>query len=89
MSRQRRPFSRRIRQKPTAVMILSTAVATPGFAKDGGHHYQDFPGAYKSMTNSSFDVGQARAERNIQNFGFSGRDRSYPGWWDANLAPSN
>jgi hypothetical protein len=69
----------------TAVMILSAAVATPGFAKDSAHHFR---GAYNSMTDSSFAVAPTRAERNIQNFGFSGRDRSYPGGWDPDLTPS-
>jgi hypothetical protein len=69
----------------TSVMILSAAVATPGFAKDTTHHNQHVRGANNWMTNSSFTVAKTRAGRNIQNFGFSGRDRSYPGGWNPYL----
>jgi hypothetical protein len=71
----------------TAVAILSTAFATPGFAKDRAQHERHFRGAYSWMTNSSFAVAKTRAGRNIQNFGFSGRDRSYPGGWNPYLNP--
>ena len=71
----------------TAVMILSTAVATPVFAKGSVHHDQSFRGAYNQMSEPSFAVAPTRAERNIQNFGFSGRDPSRVGGWDPNLNP--
>jgi hypothetical protein len=71
----------------TAVMILSTAVATPVFAKGSFHHDRSFRGAYNQMSEPSFAVAPTRAERNIQNFGFSGRDPSRVGGWDPNLNP--
>jgi hypothetical protein len=70
-----------------AAMILSAAVATPGFAKDSAHRDKHFRGGYNRMTNSSFAVAKTRAGRNTQNFGFSGRDRSYPGGWNPYLPP--
>jgi hypothetical protein len=40
------------------------------------------------MTDQSFAVPSSQAERNIQNFGFSGRDPSRVGGWDPSLNPS-
>jgi hypothetical protein len=71
----------------TALVILSTAVATPVFAKGAAYHNQTFRGAYNQMTEPSFEVAPTRAERNIQNFGFSGRDPSRVGGWDPSLNP--
>jgi hypothetical protein len=71
----------------TALVILSTAVATPVFAKGGTYHKETFRGAYNQMTEPSFAVAPTRAERNIQNFGFSGRDPSRVGGWDPSLNP--
>jgi hypothetical protein len=71
----------------TALVILSTAVATPVFAKGVAYHNQTFRGAYNQMTEPSFAVAPTRAERNIQNFGFSGRDPSRVGGWDPSLNP--
>jgi hypothetical protein len=71
----------------TALVILSTAVATPVFAKGGTYHNETFRGAYNQMTEPSFAVAPTRAERNIQNFGFSGRDPSRVGGWDPSLNP--
>lgn len=72
----------------TAVMILSTAVVTPVFAKANLPHNENFRGAYNQMTEPSFALPQTRAERNIENFGFSGRDPSRVGGWDPSLNPS-
>lgn len=72
----------------TALMILSTAIATPVFAKGGTYRNESFRGAYNQVTEPSFAVPQSRAERNIQNFGFSGRDPSRVGGWDPSLNPS-
>ena len=72
----------------TAVIILSTAVATPVFAKGGTYHNRSFRGAYNQMTEPSFAVPRSQAERNIENFGFSGRDPSRVGGWDPSLHPS-
>jgi hypothetical protein len=71
----------------TAVMILSATVATPVFAKGRVYHDESFRGAYNQMSEPSFAVAPTRAERNIQNFGFSGRDPSRVGGWDPNLNP--
>ena len=71
----------------TAVVILSTAVATPVFAKGKTYHSETFTGAYNQMSEPSFAVPSTRAERNIENFGFSGRDPSRVGGWDPNLNP--
>jgi len=72
----------------TAIMILSTAVATPVFAKGNLSHNETFRGAYNQMSEPSIAVPQTRAERNIENFGFSGRDSSRVGGWDPSLNPS-
>jgi hypothetical protein len=70
----------------SAAIILSVAVAAPAFAAT--HHVTNFRGAYNQMTDESFAVPSTRAERNIQNFGFSGRDPSRVGGWDPSLNPS-
>ena len=70
----------------SAAMILSVAVAAPAFAAT--HHVKNFRGAYNQMTDESFAVPSTQAERNIQNFGFSGRDPSRVGGWDTSLNPS-
>jgi hypothetical protein len=71
----------------TAVAILATTVATPVFAKGKTYHNEMFSGAYNQMSEPSFAVPSTRAERNIENFGFSGRDPSRVGGWDPNLNP--
>jgi hypothetical protein len=71
----------------SAVMVLSVAVATPVFAKGGTYHNEKFRGAYNQMSAPSFAVPSTQAERNIENFGFSGRDPSRVGGWDPNLNP--
>jgi hypothetical protein len=70
----------------SAAMILSVAMAAPAFAAT--HHVRNFRGAYDQMTDQSFAVPSSRAERNIENFGFSGRDPSRVGGWDPSLNPS-
>jgi hypothetical protein len=71
----------------SAAAILSVAVAAPAFAAT--HHVKNFRGAYDQMTtDQSFAVPSSRAERNIENFGFSGRDPSRVGGWDPSLNPS-
>jgi hypothetical protein len=71
----------------SAVMVLSVAVATPVFAKSRTYHNEKFSGAYNQMSASPFAVPSTQAERNIENFGFSGRDPSRVGGWDPNLNP--
>ena len=70
----------------TAMMILASAVATPVFAKGNLSHNETFRRAYNQVTEPSFAA--PRAERNIENFGFSGRDASRVGGWDPSLNPS-
>jgi hypothetical protein len=76
----------------SAVVILSVAVATPVLAHPT-HHIRHFRGAYNQMIGPSY-IGpyyyafpSSQGERNIEDFGFSGRDRSRPGGWDPNLNP--
>ena len=72
-----------------AALILSAAVATPAFAQDHGRaHVRHFRGAYNQMIGPSYYAGpSSRAERNLENFGFSGRDPSRVGGMDPNLNP--
>jgi len=72
----------------SAVIILATAIATPAFAKEHGHAQDRYRGAYNQMTEPSFAVPATQAGRNIENFGFSGRDSSRVGGWDPSLNPS-
>jgi hypothetical protein len=73
----------------SAVIILSAAVATPVFAQPYHvrHHYRDYRGSYNQMSDPSYAIAPTQAGRNIQNFGFSGRDPSRPGGMDPNLNP--
>ena len=71
----------------SAVIILSAAVATPVFAQPM-HHARNFRGAYNQLTEPSYAIPRTQAERNIENFGFSGRDPSRVGGEDPSLNPS-
>ena len=70
----------------SAAIVLSVAVVAPAFAAT--HHVKNFRGAYNQVTTEQFAVPSTRAERNIENFGFSGRDPSRVGGWDPSLNPS-
>ena len=70
----------------TAATILSVAVAAPAFAAT--HHVKNFRGAYNQMTEKSFAVPATQAERNLEYFGFTGKDPSRVGGWDPSLNPS-
>ena len=72
----------------SAVIILATAIATPAFAKEHRRAYDRYRGAYNQMTVPSLGVPATQAGRNIENFGFSGRDPSRVGGWDPSLNPS-
>jgi hypothetical protein len=72
----------------SAVIILATAIATPAFAKEHGHAQDRYRGAYNQITEPSFAVPATQAGRNIENFGFGGRDSSRVGGWDPSLNPS-
>jgi hypothetical protein len=70
----------------SAAIILSVAVATPVFAKEHGRAYDRYRGAYNQLSGPSYVIPDTRAGRNIENFGFSGADRSMGGTW---LHPSD
>ena len=83
----------------SAVVILSTTIAAPVFAQDAGlsrlHHVRvydqsNFRGAY-NQSNEAFDAQPLTNEerRNLEDFGFSGRDPSIPGGEDPALNPSS
>jgi hypothetical protein len=72
----------------SAVIILSTAVATPVFAKEHGRAYDRYRGAYNQLTGPSYAIPQTQEGRNIEDFGFSGRDPSRVGGEDPSLNPS-
>ena len=69
----------------TAMIILSTAVATPVFAKGMNYHSQSFRGAYNQVTAPSLTTEEGR---NLEDFGFSGRDSSRVVGEDPSLRPS-
>ena len=72
-----------------AALILSAAFATPVFAHDYGRaHVRHFRGAYNQMIGPSYyAVPYSQSERNLENFGFTGRDPSRVGGRDPNLNP--
>jgi hypothetical protein len=72
----------------SAVIILAAAVATPVFAKEHGRAYDRYRGAYNQLSEPSYAIPATQAGRNIENFGFSGRDPSRAGGWDPSLSPS-
>ena len=72
----------------SAVILLSTAVATPVFAKEHVRAYDQYRGAYNMLNGPTFAIPQTQSDRNIENFGFSGRDPSRVGGWDPSLNPA-
>jgi hypothetical protein len=71
----------------TAVVLLSTAVAAPAFAKARVHH-QSFRNSYNQVIEPSYAAPGSLSERNLENFGISGRDPSRVGGFDPSLNPS-
>ena|ERR1700674_616267 len=85
----------------SAVIILSATVATPVFAQDAGvrrpqsrptHHsraydQQNFRRAYNQLNGPFYASPQTEGGRNIEDFGFSGRDPSRVGGEDPYLHP--
>ena len=71
-----------------ALIILSAAVATSAFAKEHGRAHDRFRSAHNQLSLPSYVIPDPQAERNIENFGFSGRDPSRVGGWDPSLNPS-
>lgn len=72
----------------SVAIILSTAVATPVIAQPAHHGRANYRGAYNQMTEPFYAAPQTQGERNIENFGFSGRDPSRVGGEDPSLRPS-
>ena len=71
----------------TALVTSLVAASTLHTATAAEHHVQkahrdNFLGAYNQLNTSSL------AERNLENFGFSGRDPSRVGGFDPDLRPS-
>lgn len=67
----------------SAALILSAAIATPAFAHTKHHsRSSDFRGAYNQL-----DSDSVQAQRNLEDFGFSGKDSSRVGGWDPSLNP--
>ena len=83
----------------SAVIILSAAIASPVFAQDAQDanvaapqhvrtHDRNYRGAYNQANGSSYTAPLTRDEdRNLQNFGFSGKDPSRIGGEDPDLNP--
>jgi hypothetical protein len=82
----------------SAAIILSAAVITPVFAQDAGvrgpgsryglEQQRGSRGAYNQLNGPSYATARAlddEDKRDIDNFGFSGRDPSVPGGRDASL----
>ena len=83
----------------SAIIILSAAVASPVFAQDTGmrgptyygraYDQRNFRGAYNQINGPLYAAPRAGdEERNIENFGFSGRDPSRVGGESPWLNPS-
>ena len=81
----------------TVLAVLSTlliAVSGIQVATASEHHARrsyderNFRGSYNQFSEPSFAIPQTRAARNIENFGFSGRDPSRVGGFDPSLHPS-
>ena len=72
----------------SAAIILSAAVATPVIAQPAHHARANYRGTYNQMTEPFYAAPRTLGERNIENFGFSGRDPSRVGGEDPSLRPS-
>jgi len=85
----------------TTIAILSASLAGPAFAQDaqdpgmrGPAHYdrsydqRNFRGAYNRLNGPFYAAPFTQEGRNIENFGFSGRDPSWVGGEDPSLNPS-
>jgi hypothetical protein len=82
----------------SAVIILSTAIATPVFAQDAdvqqpspvtharAHDRADYRGAYNQSNAAIYAA--PRRDLDTDNFGFSGRDPSRVGGEDPDLRPA-
>ena len=86
----------------SAAIILSAAIATPVFAQDAGVRgprsgyglasQTGARGAYNQLNGPSYATPRPlddEEKRDMENFGFSGRDPSRIGGQDPDLKPSN
>jgi hypothetical protein len=86
----------------SAAIILSAAVTTPLFAQDAGvrgpgsryglEQQRGSRGAYNQLNGPSYATARAlddEDKRDMDNFGFSGRDPSVPGGKDSTLNGGN
>lgn len=70
-----------------AVSGIQVATASERHARRS-YDELNFRGSYNQLSGPSYAIPQTRAGRNIENFGFSGRDPSRVGGWDPSLNPS-
>jgi len=78
-------------------LILSAAIASPVLAQDATarpHHARaydqsNFRGAYNQQVNGDYAPRTPEEMRNLENFGFSGRDPSRVGGENPNLHPAS
>jgi hypothetical protein len=78
-------------------LILSAAIASPVFAQGANvrpHHARaydqaNFGGAYNQQLNGDYAPQTSEEMRNLENFGFSGRDPSRVGGENPNLNPAS
>jgi hypothetical protein len=66
---------------------ISRATASDRHARRAYDQWS-YRGSYNQLSGPSYAVPETRARRNIENFGFSGRDPSRVGGWDPSLHPS-
>ena len=82
----------------TTIAILSASLAGPAFAQDAGvqkpvHHGRSYDqqrlrGAYNRVDAPLSAAPLTQEGRNMENFGFSGGDRSWVGGRDPSLNPA-
>jgi len=78
-------------------LLLSAVIASPVFAQDTTvrpHHARaydqaNFDGAYNQQLNGDYAPKTSEEMRNLENFGFSGRDPSRVGGENPNLNPAS
>ena len=70
-----------------SVSAIQVATASEHHARRA-HDQWNFRDSYNQLSEPFYAIPQTRAGRNIENFGFSGRDPSRVGGWDPNLNPS-
>ena len=72
-----------------SLITLSTiSMATASERHSRRAYDQGYRGSYNQLSGPSYAIPETRAGRNIENFGFSGRDPSRIGGEDPSLNPS-